>query len=104
MRPSRLWDAHTGTLIHTLTEHTSSVLSVAFSPDGNTIATASGDETVRLWDARKGTLIHTFTEHTDDVGSVAFSPDGNTVASGSRDKTIRLWDARPGNPHTHPHR
>ena len=65
----RLWDANTGTLINTLTEHTDGVSSVAFSPDGNTIATGSDDDTVRLWDANTGTLIK-HTHGTTPTGSI----------------------------------
>jgi WD40 repeat protein len=71
--------------------HISYVWSVAFSPDGKTIASASDDKTIKLWDASTGRLITTLEGHTDYILSVAFSPDGKTIASGSRDKTIRLW-------------
>ena len=64
---------------------------VAFSPDGNTIASGSSDNSIRLWNANTGTLLRTLTGHTSLVYSVAFSPDGNTIASGSLD-TIRLWN------------
>ena len=95
-REIRLWDTVTGTHIRTLTGHTDWVNSVAFSPDGNTIASGSGDKTVRLWDAATGENTRTLTDHTDWVNSVAFSPDGNTIASGGRDKTVRLRDAATG--------
>ena len=71
--------------------------SVAFSPDGKTLAAGSGDKTVRLWDVETGKLLRTLTGHGDVVRSVAFSPDGKTLASGSIDKTLRLWDVRTGN-------
>ena len=72
--------------------HTDNVRSVAFSPDGHTLASGSRDETIRLWDVNTGELLKTLTGHTDDVISVAFSPDGHTLASGSEDETIRLWN------------
>ena len=92
-----LWDATTDTLKNTLTGHTNRVYSVAFSPNGNTIASASYDRTVRLWDAHTGNLRNTLIGHNDRVYSVAFSPNGNTIASASYDRTVRLWDAYTGN-------
>ena len=71
--------------------------SVSFSPDGNTLASASGRE-IRLWDATTGSPLRTLTGHTSSVWSVSFSPDGNTLASASWDDTVRLWDATTGSP------
>ena len=93
----RFWDVDTSTLKNTLIGHTDGVNSVAFSPDGNTIATGSEDTTIRLWDVNTGTLKNTLTGHTHPVDNVAFSPDGNTIASAySKDSTIRLWDVNTG--------
>ncbi|MEV4415965.1 trypsin-like peptidase domain-containing protein, partial [Catellatospora sp. NPDC049609] len=71
--------------------HTSSVWSVAFSPDGDTLATGSGDRTVRLWDPDTEQPHTTLTGHTGGVLSVAYSPDGRTLATASDDRTVRLW-------------
>ena len=67
----------------TLEGHTDLVWSVAFSPNGQTLASGSQDRTIRLWNPNNGNLVRTLTGHRDAVNSVAFSPDGRTLASGS---------------------
>jgi WD40 repeat protein len=83
--------------LRTLTGHTSRLYSVAFSPDGETLASGSSDNTIKLWDVSSGMLVRTLSGHTSYVYSVAFSPDGETtLASGSVDHTIKLWDVASG--------
>ena len=83
-------------LITKLVGHTSSVRSVAYSPDGMRIISGSDDQTIRIWDAHSGKLENILEGHTSSVLSIAYSPDGIRIISGSKDRTIRLWDAISG--------
>ena len=76
---------------NTLKGHSRAVESVNFSPDGQTLASASWDGTVKLWDL-EGRELQTLEGHSISVISVSFSPDGQTLASASRDGTVKLWD------------
>ncbi len=79
-----MWDAGTGQETRTLNGHTWRGLSVAFSPDGQRLASASQDQTVKVWDTGTGQETLTLKGHTSCVMSVAFSPDGQRLASASR--------------------
>ncbi|KAF9056729.1 WD40-repeat-containing domain protein [Rhodocollybia butyracea] len=81
----------------TIEGHSGSVWSVAFSPDGNHIASGCADKTLRVWDARTGDLlVGPFNGHTGQVKCIAFSCDGDKIVSGSYDKTLRVWDTLTG--------
>jgi WD40 repeat protein len=71
--------------------HNESVTSIAFSADGNYLASGSDDKTVKLWNVESQLEVVTLEGHSNNVTSVAFSPDGRYLASGSDDKTIKLW-------------
>ena len=79
-----------------------SVLTLAFSPDGETLASGSRDTTIRLWNTKITHHKVTLTGHSGWVTTVVFSSDGKTIASGatythwSSDSSIRLWDAKTG--------
>lgn len=73
------------------------VSSVAFSPDGSTLALGMWDNTVSLLQVSSGALLRTLEGgHTEKVTTVCFSPDGLQLASGSYDKTIILWQVEDG--------
>jgi len=76
--------------------HAEAVLSVAFSPDGQRLASGSGDTTVRIWDIFTQTPEFTCKSHTNWVLCIAWSPDGKRLASGSSDNKIQLWDPATG--------
>lgn len=72
--------------------HSEAVLHVSFSPDGNHLASGSGDTTVRLWDVHTETPRATLRGHTGWVLAVAWAPNARVLASAGMDKTVRLWD------------
>jgi serine/threonine protein kinase len=99
----KLWNVQNGELKQTLPEESGGVLSVAFSPDGRLVATATGSVSgekmlgnVEVWDAQSGGLKWSKVGHAAYATSVAFSPDGRIVASGGWDHDVKFWDANDG--------
>ncbi len=82
--------------IKTFRGHSQGVWSVAYSPDGLTLASGGGDRYLRIWDIETGRLLKSLRGHTQDIRQVHYSPDGQTLASGSEDRTIRLWNPQSG--------
>jgi WD40 repeat protein len=76
-----------------LAGHTDTVSMVRWSPDGQRIASASNDGTLRLWDAGTGAEVAILNGHTHRVRSVDWSPDGRRLASASEDGTVRVWSS-----------
>ncbi len=82
--------------LSTLKGHTGAVTSVAFSPDGNLVASGSSDNTLRLWRVTQGVLLRTMTGHPFPILDVVFSPNGGTLATASSDGIVRVWQVSNG--------
>lgn len=89
-------DINTGQIALELPGHINKVNSIAISPNGRLLASASEDRSLRLWDLANGHQIRVLRGHTGSVNCVAFSPNGQLLASASSDKSVRLWDVKSG--------
>src|SRR6266849_9049166 len=85
-----------GKLITPYRKHSAPVLSIAWSPDGKKIASASADTNVQVWNVDTGSNILTYRGHSSKVNAVAWSPDGTRIASASEDRTVQVWDTTTG--------
>jgi WD40 repeat protein len=93
---AKIRDVSSGQLLHTLSGHTDSVTSAAYSKDGKWLVTGSRDNNARVWDTASGKLLLLLSANSGMVDSVAFSPDGSTVLTGSN--TARLWSITADDP------
>ncbi|MFQ5991973.1 MAG: WD40 repeat domain-containing protein [Nitrospiraceae bacterium] len=82
--------------IKTFRGHSQGVWTVAYSPDGLTLASGGGDRLVRLWEIETGRILKSLRGHTQDIRAALFTPDGQALATASEDRTIRLWNPRTG--------
>ena len=92
-----LWQVEPGTLQAYLRDHTQWMNGVAFSPDGQLVATAAEDSYLNLWQASDGSLVRKQESPSGGVTSVDFSPNGKLLASGAWDGTVSLWQVSNGN-------
>jgi WD40 repeat protein len=101
-----VWEVMTDRLLLTLQGHTDQVMSLAWSPDSQQLATASGidalaqpfgsesvvgDHTIRIWNVAAGATIRTIQAHRGAIEGLIWTPDGSTIISGSLDRSIVFW-------------
>lgn len=91
-----LLDAASGQLLNTLSGHTNTIRSVAFSPDGNRLVTSSWDNTALLWNVASGNRLNSVIWQAMGSDAITFSPDSKTLASSLTDLTIALLDVSSG--------
>lgn len=87
---AKVWDANTGHELLTLSGHTSGINGIAFSPDGQQLASASADTTARVWDLTPSQEVMTLS---GQGTKVVYSPDGTQLATDGPGGTINIWDA-----------
>jgi WD40 repeat protein len=86
-------DIHPFRILH---GHSNRIFSVAFSPNGQFLASASADRTIKLWSPHTGQCLKTLHGHGSWVWAIAFSPDNHLLASASYDHTVKIWDVSSG--------
>src|SRR5205807_4132627 len=87
-----VWDVAAAKPGRAFVGHKEWVGSVAFSPDGRTLATGGNEGSLILWEVRTGSRRHQFTSHESWIASVAFSPDGRRLAASSPEAPVYVWD------------
>jgi eukaryotic-like serine/threonine-protein kinase len=95
---ARIYDVSVGRLTRELKGHSKMLRAVAFSPDGQRVATGSFDGTAKVWTTEPVPEYMDLRGHDQAVWCLAFSPGGRLIASGGLDQTARVWDIREGSP------
>ncbi|KAG2753392.1 WD40 repeat-like protein [Suillus brevipes Sb2] len=102
IHPIKIWDAKTGELVATLNIETYTVWCLAWSPDGKTLVSGSGENSIRTWNTKTWEQLALLKGHTSAVYRIAISPNGRILASASFDNTARLWNLENSQPISSP--
>jgi WD40 repeat protein len=89
---ARLWNSDTQEPVGEVMKHAGNITSVAFSPDGQTLLTASTDKTARRWSSRDGKPMGESLTHASTVLGAYFADNGNKVVCAAESE-VRTWDA-----------
>jgi len=87
---------HRGSTLLSYSGHVDSVVTLAWSPDGQWIASGGGDDTVQVWEAKTGKRRTTYLGHQGPVNALSWAPNGDYVVSGGEDQTLHVWHALTG--------
>ena len=96
----RIWNVNNHAMQQTWQASQGWIRTLAFSPDGQHLASAGDDGSIHLWDWENSRIVHLLNGKGGIVYSVAFSPDGKTLASGTEDHRVHLWNVKTGQPIT----
>lgn len=94
----KLWKIDSGELLRTIVDpHTDTVLGVAFSPDGQYLATCGADRLMKVFETESGRMVKSFEGHVHHVLGVAWRADTRLLATGGADCVVKVWDFKSGN-------
>ena len=92
----RVWDVASGEMLGSFDGHTDLITTVAFSQNGEMVASGSWDKTVRVWDVKTGEALFVLKGHTEDIADIEFCFDDSAVVTTAADNSVRFWELETG--------